>query len=187
MRVLIIASHPDDEILGCGGVIQWHDKQRDNVYIKIFSKGRKDPRDQKLDAELLVTLIGEIEVIVKKEKPELIYTHHKNDSNLDHRLIFEATKIACRPGKSSVREIRCFNNNHYPFDEFHPNVFIPLTKEQMLTKVDNMQNMYPNEIENVPHPRNPKGIVTVAEFYAMQLAVPGIDYVEAFESILRIV
>lgn len=187
MRVLILAAHPDDEILGCGGVIQKYKSDGDSVLIKIFSKGRKDPRDQKLDAELLVTLIEEIEIIVKKEKPKLVYTHHQRDSNLDHRLVFEATKIACRPGKSSVREIRCYNTNYYPFDEFHPNVFIPLTREQMLAKVDNMQNMYPFEIENIPHPRNPKGIVTAAEYYAMQLSVPGIDYVEAFESILRII
>ena len=43
-NILIIAPHPDDETLGCGGTIFKHKKKGDNVYLAImtFVKPIKD-------------------------------------------------------------------------------------------------------------------------------------------------
>ena len=39
-------------------------------------------------------------------KPTTIYTHHRGDLNIDHRIVFEAVMTACRPvPNSSVRRI----------------------------------------------------------------------------------
>jgi len=37
--VLILAAHPDDEVLGCGGVIQKHKKEDSIVYVCIITDG----------------------------------------------------------------------------------------------------------------------------------------------------
>lgn len=39
MNVLVIAAHPDDEVLGCGATIAKHIKQGDNVSVAILSAG----------------------------------------------------------------------------------------------------------------------------------------------------
>lgn len=39
MKVLVIAAHPDDEILGCGGTIARHTEKGDEVYVLIVSEG----------------------------------------------------------------------------------------------------------------------------------------------------
>ena len=40
MNVLVIAAHPDDEVLGVGGTIAWHAKiKNDNVYTFIATEG----------------------------------------------------------------------------------------------------------------------------------------------------
>ncbi len=39
MRVLIIAAHPDDEVIGCGGTIARHSALGDDVYVLIVSEG----------------------------------------------------------------------------------------------------------------------------------------------------
>ena len=38
-KILIIVSHPDDEILGCGGTINFHLKNKDKVYVYFTHEG----------------------------------------------------------------------------------------------------------------------------------------------------
>ncbi|MBC7949312.1 MAG: PIG-L family deacetylase [Chitinophagaceae bacterium] len=55
-NVLVIAAHPDDEVLGCGATIAKHAKSGDSVHIVILSEGvtsRDDRRDRlRRDGEL---------------------------------------------------------------------------------------------------------------------------------------
>ena len=37
--ILVIAAHPDDEILGCGATIEMHSKRSDKINTLIFSSG----------------------------------------------------------------------------------------------------------------------------------------------------
>lgn len=39
MNILVIAAHPDDEVLGCGGTIARHADQGDDVFITILGEG----------------------------------------------------------------------------------------------------------------------------------------------------
>ena len=38
-NILIIAPHPDDEVLGCGGVIKKYSEAGDNVYVLVLTRG----------------------------------------------------------------------------------------------------------------------------------------------------
>lgn len=49
MKVLVVAAHPDDEVLGCGGVIARHAAEGSDVHILIMAEGataRHDTRDE---------------------------------------------------------------------------------------------------------------------------------------------
>jgi N-acetylglucosamine malate deacetylase 1 len=48
--VLVIAAHPDDEVLGCGGTIARHAAEGDEVHILIMAEGLTS-RDQTRDAQ----------------------------------------------------------------------------------------------------------------------------------------
>ena len=57
--VLVIAAHPDDEVLGCGGVIARHADRGDQVHVLIVAEGstsRQIKRDRSLAADELSAL-----------------------------------------------------------------------------------------------------------------------------------
>ena len=50
-KILVVAAHPDDEILGCGGTILRHVEEKDRVQVLILSEGVTS-RDESRDTEL---------------------------------------------------------------------------------------------------------------------------------------
>ncbi|OHB70611.1 MAG: GlcNAc-PI de-N-acetylase [Planctomycetes bacterium RBG_16_43_13] len=52
-KILVIAAHPDDEVLGCGATIAMHAKKGDEVHVVILAEGvtsrddRRDPKGRK--------------------------------------------------------------------------------------------------------------------------------------------
>jgi N-acetylglucosamine malate deacetylase 1 len=50
MNVLVVAAHPDDEVLGCGGTIAKHAREGDRVHVLILAEGATS-RDPKRDRE----------------------------------------------------------------------------------------------------------------------------------------
>lgn len=125
--VLVVAAHPDDEILGVGGTILKHVEKGDAVHVLLLGDGEtsrdvtadvaqreqaaleagrrlgtfqtifKRLPDNQFDSIPLLTIIKEISKILEEIKPEIVYTHYPFDLNVDHRLTAEAVMTACRP------------------------------------------------------------------------------------------
>ena len=127
MNVLVVAPHPDDEVLGCGGTIAKYADNGDDVYVAIVTKGCEPlfPADQveavrneclKADRFLGVkeTIFMDfpaamIEAVsrykfneafiqlVQKIKPDIVYIPHRGDMQLDHKMVVDAAMVALRP------------------------------------------------------------------------------------------
>jgi LmbE family N-acetylglucosaminyl deacetylase len=126
-KVLVIAPHPDDEVLGCGGTIRRLVNEGFEVTVAIATKGtplfpasqvkqvRSEARkaakrlgvEKLLFLDLPVTtlhLIPEhklnktfIDLIAKKVKPDIVFLPYQADRHEDHRQIFDAAMVAMRP------------------------------------------------------------------------------------------
>jgi LmbE family N-acetylglucosaminyl deacetylase len=125
--VLVVASHPDDEVLGGGGTFAKHVDAGDEVHAVVISEGataryedgmRSTLRscaersgavigfssirflsmpDQRLDATPLLEVTQALEPIISELKPQIVYTHSHVDVNADHGVVARATWTACRP------------------------------------------------------------------------------------------
>ena len=131
MNIFIVAPHPDDEVLGCGGTIAKHTARGDKVYLCVVTKAYPPewPEDELREREEEVLRVNQILGIWKTDflgfpavgldtvpqkvlndsiaevmndvKPEVLYIPHKGDINKDHRLVFHAALVAARPKPGS--------------------------------------------------------------------------------------
>jgi LmbE family N-acetylglucosaminyl deacetylase len=125
--VLVVAAHPDDELLGPGGTLARHAIAGDLVHAVVLSDGGSSRYsddmtdalgeyaseaalvlgldsvqmhrfpDQMLDTVPLLELTRAVEQVVDALSPTIVYTHFPGDVNADHGRVADATWTACRP------------------------------------------------------------------------------------------
>lgn len=127
MNILVIAPHPDDELLGVGGTLIKHIHNKDMVTVCIVTRGVEplfsaDIVDKtRQEAKVCHETIGvsstiyldfpavmlekqdryivneKIHCIIQSCKPEIVYIPHIGDMQKDHQIVVEAAMVALRP------------------------------------------------------------------------------------------
>jgi len=131
-RFLIVAAHPDDEVLGCFGTAKRLINEGYEGYTLILGEGKTsrgaeseleilkkeikeansvigikevfsfDFPDNAFDSVRLLDIVKVVEKIVGEVKPEIIFTHYEKDLNIDHQITYKATITATRPMEGCV-------------------------------------------------------------------------------------
>jgi lmbE-like protein len=148
--VLVIAVHPDDETLGCGGTLLKHKASGDEVHWLIcttidktnsYYKTRENElkrvadayefssvnnlrlKTMQVDEYGMSSLIDKISNVINTIKPNIIYLPFKGDVHSDHRKIFEASY-------SCTKSFRYpFIKKIYMMEILSETEFAPSTKE----------------------------------------------------------
>lgn len=115
--------------------------------------------DNRMDSVALLDIVKEVEAKITEIQPEVIYTHHLGDLNIDHQITHKAVLTACRPQPNfCVKTIYAFEvlsstewqtPNYIPFT---PNVFIDIT-DYLATKIQALK-AYQEEMREAPHSRS---------------------------------
>ncbi|MGK0376827.1 MAG: LmbE family N-acetylglucosaminyl deacetylase, partial [Patiriisocius sp.] len=126
--------------------------------------------------------------VIEKEKdsflPDVIFTHHGGDVNIDHQRTFEAVITACRPLEDErVKTIITFETPsgtewRSPTDPRHflPNLFFSVSEKNLNAKIEGMES-YEFERRTYPHPRSPEALKIQAQRWGVMI---GTRFAEAF-------
>jgi len=222
-KILVVAAHPDDEVLGCGGTMARLAMEGNDVYTLILGEGitardKKRDRinrekdlgelknhimkankllgvkrtytfdfpDNRFDTVATLDIIKTIEKIKDEVNPDIMFTHHHGDLNVDHNITFKAALTACRPIKGeSVKEIYSFEipsstewNALSHLTSFTPDYFVDV-KMSIKAKIDALKE-YKSELRDFPHPRSLEALELNAKQWAIKV---GLEVAEAFKTI----
>jgi LmbE family N-acetylglucosaminyl deacetylase len=219
MSVLVVAAHPDDEVLGCGGTAARLAKEGRDVCIGILGEGitsrganrdeaipqtlaaiQEDCRraasvlgakdvvffglpDNRFDTVPMLEVVKAVEGLIQRVRPEVVYTHHAGDLNIDHRILHRAVVTATRPMPGcGVRRVYAFevaSSTEWAFGQcgpvFGPNVFVDISTT-LETKLRAMR-CYGTEARDFPHPRSVDALRAHAQRWG---SVAGVAAAEAF-------
>ena len=133
-RVLIFAAHLDDVEFGMGGTTALLSRDHE-ITLCVFCRGdrpgsehvqqfREDAMtanlndlhiakylqlgysDLSLDQIPFLKLSSYTTSLIQKTTPKIVFTHYSQDIHSDHRIVSNATRVACRPREScSVKEL----------------------------------------------------------------------------------
>jgi LmbE family N-acetylglucosaminyl deacetylase len=140
--------------------------------------------DNRFDTVALLDIIKVIEKEKTAFQPEVIFTHHGGDVNIDHQKTFEAVLTACRPMQDEkVQTIITFETPsgtewRSPTDPRHflPNLFFSVSENNLTAKIKGMES-YEFERREYPHPRSPEALRIQAQRWGVTV---GTDFAEAF-------
>jgi LmbE family N-acetylglucosaminyl deacetylase len=140
--------------------------------------------DNRLDSIDLLDIIKVIEKEKESFQPEVIFTHHGGDVNIDHQRTFESVITACRPMQDeNVKTIITFETPSgtewkSPSDPRHflPNLFFSISKNNIDAKIKGMES-YEFERREYPHPRSPEALKIQAQRWGIMV---GTNFAEAF-------
>lgn len=125
MPVIVLAPHPDDETLGCGGALLRHVAAGESVHWCVvtamgegYSAEQQAKRDSEIDAAsarygfaqthqlgfpttTLDTvpqseLVRKIGAVFSEVKPTVVYVPHRGDAHSDHAAVFDAAAACCK-------------------------------------------------------------------------------------------
>ena len=121
-----------------------------NIYLGDFP-------DNEMDKHSLLELIHWLEEILTKIKPDLVLTHHRYCTNIDHQYCHDAVVVATRPGLNDHVTVLCgevpSSTGYLKPVQWEPNFYIDVSESNVNAKIKSMET-YKGEARPDPHPRS---------------------------------
>lgn len=139
--------------------------------------------DNRMDSVDLLDVVKVVETAIDRYKPDMVYTHHAGDVNIDHRIVHQAVVTACRPLPGQCVKTLLFfevpSSTEWQTPgfapAFSPNYFVDIS--DCLNKKLQALEAYGNEMRPWPHPRSLTAVEHLARWRG---ATVGMEAAEGF-------
>ena len=198
-KVLVLAAHPDDETLGCGGTIHRLHREGCEVQLLTFTNGESSRGDTYKNRNKLLERVSEILGISKYSFsnfpdnamdsvsilnlckfiesevdyfPDIIFTHHHGDLNIDHQMVSRATHTVFRPQNGKNHDIYSYyvpsSTDYNPISSFNGNSYFKITDQDLEKKMKAL-DIYKKEIRDYPHSRSFKNVSNLCSVWGSEI------------------
>lgn len=122
--------------------------------------------DNRMDSVPLLDVVKTIDCFLSRVSPDVVYTHHFGDLNIDHSVVARAVLTAARPvpGSSIVKiyagEILSSSEYGMPGARFVPTTYVGI--EAYVDRKREALARYETELRFWPHPRSIKAVAHLA-------------------------
>lgn len=142
--------------------------------------------DNEMDKHSLLEIIHWFEKIINKVQPDLIFTHHRYCTNIDHQICHNAAVVATRPSFEShidliFGEVPSSTGYLKPV-QWEPNLYIEISTLNIAAKIKAMET-YKGESRPDPHPRSRENLWSLAKVRGSE---SGFHFAESFISRINI-
>jgi len=157
MKILIIAAHPDDEVLGCGGTIPRLIKEGFEVYTLILGEGitsRDDMRDRKRREEEITELKGEAKEANKILGVKEVFFYDFPDNRFDTVPFLDIVKVVEKV-KNSINPEIIFTHYERDLNIDHQITYRAVITATRPLKKESVKEIYSFEISSSTEWRYP--------------------------------
>lgn len=210
-KVVVVAVHPDDETIGCGGTIIKHLNKGDEVHCILVTSGNAEQKviwdkvketyhftsvteldfpELDLMDKSLNELIPPLSKAISSIQPQTIIIPNRSDAHSDHKAIFNAvascTKAFRYPFIEKVLMMEVISETDFalplPEGQFIANYYVDITKE--FEKKQEILKIYESELLPYPQTRNLNTMQALNRYRGSQINA---GYAEAFMNVKTII
>jgi len=195
-KILILSTHPDDEVISLGGLLALSKLKGDHVHVHYFCVGGPSSNadfitryteisnvsnylgfsnsyncdlDGKLDTVPSCQLTKIIDDLVEEYKPDELYCSPLSEHK-DHKALYDAFLGACRLKECFMPKLIAVGTYMFS-DQLYQSppggkIFQPLTDEQFEMKCEAFK-LYKSQLRKSPSPLGIDGLRIMAEYYGM--------------------
>jgi len=130
-----------------------------NIYLGNFP-------DNEMDKHSLLEVVHWLEEIINNIKPDLVLTHHRFCTNIDHQYCHNAVVVATRPGLNNHMTVICgevpSSTGYLKPVQWEPNLYVEVSEHDLESKIKAMET-YKGEVRPDPHPRSREVLSALAK------------------------
>lgn len=199
MKILAIGAHPDDIEYGCGGTLLKMKKEQDaeiEFFVATCGLVSGDAQLRKKEQEASASMLGagkvhwggmpdtevvlnrdfidQLEVVIKKFCPDIVFVNFPDDTHQDHRNLAESVMVATRYCK------KVLFYEDYTSKNFEPHIFVDIGSvldekvELLKCHKSQVERAYPTDLDIV------ESVKAVANYRGFQAKV---KYAESFHAL----